>query len=241
VLLTTALLCTLVPAEAKPTGPPKPGVVFVVGGIGGLDPLNLWVKLALPRAGVPHELRTFNWTHGKGHLLRDLQDIRHLLAKSGELAEAIRAVKGAEPDRPVYLLGHSAGAAVSLAAAEQLPPGTVERIVLLASAVSPDYDLRPALRATRGEVVAFNSSCDLIFLSWGTSQFGTADRCYGTAAGLDGFRIPADLNDEDRSLYKKLVQVQWRPEHLLQFCGGGHHSPCMPIYLAKSVAPWLLP
>ena len=241
-LIAAALLCTVLPgADAGPVGPRRPGVVFVVGGIGGMDPVNLWVPLTLPRAGVPHELRNFPWTHGKGRLLRDLQDVRHILAKGAELADAVRAVKEADPDRPVYLLGHSAGAAVSLAAAEQLPPGTLERVILLAAAVSPEYDLRPALRATRNEIVCFNSTCDILFLSWGTSQFGTADRFYGPAAGLGGFRPPADLDDEGRSLYDKVVQVQWRPDHLLLFRGGLHHSSCMPLFLANSVAPWLFP
>jgi pimeloyl-ACP methyl ester carboxylesterase len=239
--LTTALLCTLLPADAGPAGPRKPGVVFVVGGVGGMDPVNLWGPLALPHAGVPHELRNFPWTHGKGHFVRDLQDFRHLQAKGGELAEAVRAVKEADPERPVYLLGHSAGAAISLIAAAQLPPATLERIILLASAVSPEYDLRPALRATRGEIVCFNSTCDFLFLSWGTSQLGTADRAYGPAAGFAGFRPPADLDHEGQSLYDKVVQVQWRPNHLLFFRGGLHHSSCMPLFLANSIAPWLIP
>lgn len=239
--LTLAILCALAPADNGPIAQPRPGVVFVVGGIGGLDPLNLWVPLVLPHAGVPHELRNFHWTHGKCRLLRDLQDVRNLEQKGCELAEEIRAVKAADPQRPVYLLAHSAGTAVCLAAAEQLPPGTIERIVLLAAAVSPDYDLRPALRATRLEVVAFSSSWDLFFLDWGTSQFGTADRFYGPSAGLRGFCRPAILDKEGQQLYDRLVQIQWKPGQLLQFCGGLHHSSCMPIYLSQSVAPWLRP
>jgi pimeloyl-ACP methyl ester carboxylesterase len=238
--VTAVSLCLFAAADGE-SGPPRPGVVFVVGGIGGLDPLNLSAALTLPCAGVPHELRNFNWTHGVGRPFRDLQDLPHLLAKAGELADAVRAVKAAEPDRPVYLLGHSAGAMVSLAAAGQLPPGTLERIVLLAAAVSPEYDLRPALRAARGGIVSFSAVTDWLFLGWGTGQFGTADRVHGPAAGLGGFRPPADLDDEGRSLYDKLVQVAWRPEHLLQFRGGLHHSGCMPVFLGTTVAPWLMP
>jgi pimeloyl-ACP methyl ester carboxylesterase len=238
--LPALLLCAAL-AAGPPAPDTRPGVVFVVGGIGGMDPLNLWAPLTLPLAGVPHELRNFPWTHGKCRPLRDLQDPRHIQEKGGELAAAVRAVKAADPGRPVYLVGHSAGAAVALAAAGQLPPGTLERVVLLAAAVSPDYDLRPALRATRGPVVSFSSAWDWLLLCWGTSQFGTADRVYGPAAGLDGFGVPADLDEEGRRLYGRLVQVRWRPEQLLQFRGGLHHSPCMPPYLAASVAPWLMP
>jgi pimeloyl-ACP methyl ester carboxylesterase len=228
-------------AAEPAAGPPRPGVVFTVGGISGLSPLGIWAKVALPWSGVPHELHDFEWTHGKGRPLRDLQDIRHLQAKADELATAVRAVKAADPDRPVYLVGHSAGGALSLMAAERLPEGTLERVVLLAPAVSAGYDLRPALRATRGEIVTFNSACDWFFLDWGTSQFGTADRVYGPSAGLNGFQIPEGLCDEDRLLYGRLVQVPWRWDMLLEGRGGNHHSTCMPLFLARHVAPWLGP
>jgi pimeloyl-ACP methyl ester carboxylesterase len=240
-LLALSLGCALQPVAADPPALPRPGVVFVVGGIGGLDPLNMWVPAVLPMAGIHHEMRNFPWTHGIGHLFLDLQDRPHLLAKGRELASAVQAIKAADPDRPVYLLGHSAGTAVSLAAAEQLPPGTLQRIVLLSAAVSPDYDLRPALRATREGIVSFNSGCDVIFLWWGTSQFGTADRVYAASAGLNGFRVPTSLDADGKALYERLIQVHWEPLDLFQFRGGWHHSPCMPIYLATAVAPWLIP
>src|SRR5262245_32112642 len=125
-----ALWClSAVPAPAADFTPAPRGVVFLLGGIGGLDPLGLSARHALPRAGVPHELREFVWQHGKGKFLRDLQDTRHLRAKADELAAAVREVKAADPARPVYLVGHSAGAWVVLAAAGQLPPRTLERVV----------------------------------------------------------------------------------------------------------------
>lgn len=229
-----------VPAAAPSATAPR-GVVFVIGGISGLDPLNFWAPLVLPHAGVPHELRNFPWTHGKGHPIRDLQDEPHLLAKAAELADAVRAVKAADPSRPVYLVGHSAGAAVALAAAAHLPPATLERVVLLSAAVSPGYDLQPALRATRTEIVAINSAWDWFYLSCCTTLLGTADRVYGPSAGLGGFSVPADLDEEGRSLYARVVQVHWQLGELLHCCGGGHDSPCMPLYLSRTVAPWLLP
>lgn len=247
VLLLVAAAIAVRPVPSGASEPPpamgkaRPGVVFVVGGISGLGPLGVWAKLTLPRAGVPHELREFDWTHGKGRPLRDLQDFRHLTAKADELAAAVRAVKESDPDRPVYLVGHSAGGALVLMVAGRLPKGTLQRVVLLAPAISAGYDLRPALRATRGEIVSFNSTYDRFYLDWGTSQFGTADRVYGPAAGLEGFRLPDDLDDAGRLAYGRLVQVSWRWEMLLEGCGGTHHSSCMPLFLARHVAPWLAP
>src|SRR5262249_40427310 len=52
----------------EPAGPR--GVVFVVGGVGGFDVLANAAQWALPRAGVPHEVREFVWTHGWGQLFK---------------------------------------------------------------------------------------------------------------------------------------------------------------------------
>jgi pimeloyl-ACP methyl ester carboxylesterase len=239
-----ALVSLLVAPAAGPAraNPEDAGVVFVVGGIGGIDPLQAFAPLALPWAGLPHQVRVFEWTHGKGRLLLDLQDEDNLQAQGARLAEEVQACRACEPDRPVYLLGHSAGAGVILAAAEHLPPRAVERIVLLSAAVSPGYDLRPALRATHREVVSFYSTGDRLFLDWGTSLFGTTDRVYGPSAGAYGFVPPECLDAGDRKLYGRLVQISWRLEMCLDSLGGGsHHANCTPLFLARRVAPWLLP
>lgn len=229
-------------ARAEPSAPnPLPGIVYVVEGIGGWDILGASAHWSLPRAGVPHEIRSFVWTHGRGKIFKDLQDLRHLLRKADQLAEEVRWYKSLYPDRPVYLLGKSGGAGVVLAAAGQLPPDTLERIVLLSAAVAPTYDLRPALRATKSEFVSFHSTHDQFVLRWGTKQFGTADRYYGPSAGLRGFHVPEDLSAEDRFLYDRLVQVPWKPEMILEGHTGSHMGTSMPGFLSKEVAPWLKP
>src|SRR5205085_469264 len=128
-------------------------VIFLVEGIGGLDLVGQSAHWALPHAGVPHEIRDFFWTHGKWQFLKDLQDTSHLRSKADELATEILRVKQTDPERAVYILAKSGGTGLALAAAEQLPANTLERMILLSAAVSPTIDLRPALRATRGEIV----------------------------------------------------------------------------------------
>jgi pimeloyl-ACP methyl ester carboxylesterase len=233
------LPCTL--AAPPQTERPRPGVVFVVDGIGGLNPLGRWARVALPLAGVPHEVRPFHWTHGVLRPLRDLQDTRHLIERAAALADEVLRVKAEDPDRPIYLIGHSAGAALVLIAAGRLPDATLERVVLLSAAVSPTFDLTGALKATRGEVVSYSSACDWFYLWWGTSQFGTADRTYGPSAGLGGFVPPDGLDEEGRALYARLVQRPWQPQALLECRGGGHTSTTAPWFLARHVAPWLRP
>jgi pimeloyl-ACP methyl ester carboxylesterase len=221
--------------------PPKRGVVFVVGGIGGYDCVGWAAEWALPRSGVPHEVRDFVWTHGWGHLFKDLQDTQHLLKKADELAAEVRSIKAHDPDRPVYLVGKSGGTGLVLAAAEQLPPDTLERVILLSAAVSPTYDLRHALRASKGGIVCFVCCHDKLILGWGTSQFGTTDRFYGPSAGLVGFVVPQNLSEDDRRLYDRLLQIPWQSRMILEGHPGTHFGTSMPGFVAKEVAPWLMP
>jgi pimeloyl-ACP methyl ester carboxylesterase len=244
--LTVSLVVILSAEEMRAAPDPEScscaeGVVFVAGGVGALDPLGMWAKVAFPLAGVHHEVRDFAWTTGFGRLIRDLQDTRNLCLKADELAREVMRYKQEFPGRPVYLMGHSGGTGLVLAAAERLPPATLERVILLSAAVSPGYDLRPALRATSGELISFHSPMDRFWLHWGTSRFGTMDRVYCRSAGVHGFVPPDDLDAEGERLYERLVQVGWKPEMLLTNHSGFHFSTSMPGFLARHVAPWLHP
>lgn len=236
-----ALAGTVALPRAGATEPEKPkaGVVFVVGGIGGLDSVGRAAVHVFPQMGLTHDVRDFVWQHGTGHFLKDLQDTDYLVEKAADLAAEVRRVKAADPDRPVYLIGKSAGAGIVLFAAEQLPPATIERLILLSAAVSANFDLRPALRATCNEVVSFHSCYDWLILGLGTKEFGTADRVHGKSAGLHGFVKPADMNAEDAKLYRRLVQVPWSPDMVSGLNLGGHQGTSMPGFLKREVAPWL--
>jgi hypothetical protein len=192
-------------------------------------------------AGVNCEVLPFDWTHGKGHILKDLQDTRNHAKKTAELAEKLNRLHEADPDRPIFLIGRSGGSVLALGATEELPPQTLERIILLSAAVSPTYDLRPALRATKQEIVSFYSDLDWFVLGWGTWQFGTADRFYTPSAGKSGFVVPPDADEETAAQYRRLVQIGWTPGMILRGNTGGHTGTAMPTFLASDVAPWLKP
>jgi pimeloyl-ACP methyl ester carboxylesterase len=216
-------------------------VVFCADGAGGFAGTSDTLREVLAARHAPVHVQGVDWSHGYGRVLADQVDWCHAVAEGRRLAEQVRAVRAASPGRPVYLVGHSAGTGVVLAAAGGLPPDTLERVILLAPAVSPTFDLRPALRACRGGIVSFNSPLDRFMLHWGTCTFGTVDRVYGPAAGCCGFQAPDRLDGEGRALYERLVQVPWSWGKLLEFRGGLHNSTCMPVFLARQVAPWLRP
>src|SRR5919198_4530808 len=145
----------------RPDCPPPPApcadVVFVANSSGDLRTTTAALCRAVEAEGAPLRVETFAWSHGPGRYLTDHVDHANQRAQGCRLAALVAARRRDCPGAAVYLVGHSAGAAVVLAAAESLPPGSVERVVLLAPSVSYDYDLRPALRAARLGVDAFTS------------------------------------------------------------------------------------
>ena len=119
---------------------------------------------------------------------------------------------------------------------------TVERVVLLAPALSPGYDLTAALRAVRREIVVFWSPLDVIVLGAGTRLFGTIDRVKTVGAGLVGFQVPRSVTSTDVARgreYGKLRQVRWQPRMAASGYFGGHMGPDSPLFLRKYVVPLL--
>jgi pimeloyl-ACP methyl ester carboxylesterase len=183
-------------------------VVFIANGSGDFRTVSDSLSCAVAAEGVPLRLETFVWSHGFGCYLSDHADHVNQVAQGRRLAGLVAEWRRACPDRAVYLVGHSAGCAVVLAAAEVLPPGSVERILLLAPSVSAGYDLRPALVCARGGIDTFYSRRDLVMLGAGVTLAGTADRRWEPAAGRVGFQ-PVLVGPGDAALYGKLRQHPW--------------------------------
>jgi pimeloyl-ACP methyl ester carboxylesterase len=215
-------------------------VVLVADGAGGFLMASHSLRQTAVADGLPLDIETFDWTHGHWRILADQLDRQHAVDEGAELARQVCQLEQTCPGARVSLVGHSAGCAVVLAAAESLPAGSVDRIVMLAPAVSSDHDLRPALACTRRGVDVFYSTSDLLYLGFGVAVFGTADRERGAAAGRVGFR-PTLAGPADAALYEKLRQYPWDPR--LSWTGnrGGHYGAYQPGFLRLAVLPLLLP
>ncbi len=197
------------------------------------------MRQTIAEAQMPLEVHSFRWTHGYLRVVSDQIHSTHLQRAGRKLADLVLSCRQEAPDQRIYLVGHSAGCGVVLIAAEQLPPNTVERIVLLAPAVSAKRDLRGALRSSCQGIDAFISSRDWCCLGLGTLLAGTTDRCWLTgAAGKIGFQ-PTLTAPEDEVLYAKLRQYPWNPS--LSWTGhkGGHYGSYQPGFLRAFVLPLL--
>jgi pimeloyl-ACP methyl ester carboxylesterase len=215
------------------------GVVFVANGSGDFQTVSQNLTEVVAEAALPLQVDTFVWSHGYLRYLYDHVDHDGHLSQGRLLAARVAEYRQAYPMRRIHLIGHSAGSAVVLAAAEMLPPGSVDRVILLAPSVSREYDLRPALRTSRCGIDVFHSDRDRFILGLCMQIVGTADHGSRTAAGRWGF-TPVICDPADTVLYSKLRQHPWDPAIEWTGNGGGHYGTNKPEFLRAYVLPLLV-
>jgi pimeloyl-ACP methyl ester carboxylesterase len=234
--------CAGASVRVESRAPPEAarGLVLVVDGAGGHQIAARTISATVDEQRLPLHVRSFDWAHGTGLGIADEVDQDHSRCSAARLAEEVALYRKQYPRLPIYLVAYSAGASVALRAAEQLPAGSVERIVLLAPAVSVDYDLRPALACSRLGIDSFRSERDTFYLGVGTGLLGTSDGRRGEAAGRYGFRPVVD-SPADAALYAKLREHPWDP--CVEWTGhkGEHNGGYHTRYFAAYVLPLLLP
>ena len=217
---------------------PVGAVIFCADGAGGFRGTTEALRENLGERSVVR-VELFDWSHGRGRMLSDHLHHRNIVEQGRRLACESQALKASRPDVPIYLIGHSAGCAVALIAAESTPPGVIDRVVLLAPSVSSKYDLRPALSRTR--IDAFTSRADWIVLGLNMRVFGTTDRRWTTTAGRVGFE---QVGEEpcDQALYARLCQHPWDPSQADTGHKGGHYGSFEDSkYLRAYVLPLMPP
>ncbi len=218
-------------------------LAIVADGVGGFDICGTGLRYVMGAAGLSHAVEVYPWGHGFGRWLADLTDVANRDAKARSIAELVTGFKTAQPDEPVFLVAKSGGSGAVVRALEMLDQDAVERVILLAPALSPGYELSRALRAVRHEMVVFWSPLDVFILGLGTLVFGTVDRVRTAGAGLVGFACPieGDFPAARTCAYTKVRQIRWRPSMISSGYLGGHFGPDSPLFLKKYVVPLLRP
>jgi pimeloyl-ACP methyl ester carboxylesterase len=220
----------------RPAAYPRKGVVLVLGGSGNDYSVSENLGPLLSARGVPLKTVDMHWCRKEGPF-QDHRDHDGQMLAARRVADYVAAYRRYYTYDKIYLIGHSSGTHVVLVAAGSLPPGYVDRLVLLAPSVSCNYDLRPALRACAGGILSTYSPGDTI-LGFGSTAFATADRKWTTTAGEDGF-IPPPANHPDRYLYRNLRQIAYDPAMIKQGHLGGHFGVTRSAYLSTYVVPFL--
>jgi hypothetical protein len=229
--------------------PPRhQALTIVADGVGGFDVCGTGLQYIMGAAGLSHAVEVYPWGHGSGRWLADLTDVANRDAKARSIAEMVKNFKMARPEGLVFLVAKSGGAGVVICALERLEADAVERVVLLAPALSPKYDLSQALHAVHREIVVFWSPLDVFILGLGTLIFGTIDRVHTAGAGLVGFAQPGFAQpalrgslESSNCAYSRVRQIRWRPAMITTGYLGGHFGTDSPLFLKKYVLPLLQP
>lgn len=178
--------------------------------------------------------------------------------QADRLAKFLAEQRGAWPQRPLYLVGYSAGAYIAVRALELLENrygngqldtsddiskvysdhAMIDSAVLLAGCVDPGRDLSNARRMVRKRFVVTYSIADWALLGLGTMLAGTCDRRHTASLGMVGPR-PAATTDAAASGCVAVTSVAWSPADMALGHWGDHFGAASPGYIARKVAPLL--
>jgi hypothetical protein len=225
-------------ATTQPVAPaatwPKPAVpayVLHLPGIAGERWIDRNMIRGLVQGGVEGETEIYDWT-GTDHGLIALTNSKRHQKEADIVAERLTAVRRENPTREIVITAHSGGTGVAVFALERLPADVqVDRVVLIASALSPGYDLSAALRHVSGTMFSFHSALDIAVLNVGTTMMGTIDGRKSAAAGCLGFTVPEGADHEQ---YKKLRQFEYSGQWM-QWGNAGSHIGAMSRPFARAV------
>jgi hypothetical protein len=238
--LMSALLVWLVPmpgrAATNTRETPRPWFLHL-NGIGGERVCDHTLVSGLTAGGFDADFHIYDWTEGDiGIVALQRHDIHPIEAR--KVADMIIQQFNANPTQPIYMTGHSGGAAILTWALELLPDEIkVESACMFAPALSPDYDLTKALKHVKGKLYVFSSPHDFVVLGTGTKMFGTMDGVRTEAAGLKGFIQP---KAGDAEQYKKIVPQPYQRVWALRYGNVGSHICALRPKFARDYVARLL-
>lgn len=207
------------------------GITFYCPGAGNVDFGDVGIREGLEAAGYTGQVATVTWTVSVNPAIDQAVRVNARLG-AASLADAICQYKRKFPDKPVNLIGLSAGTGVAIWALENVPPDVkVDNVILLGSSLSSTYDVSEALKRVKGKIYNYYSSSDAV-LAIPMKVFGTIDGAFGEdGAGAVGLRSPRGRD--------RIVNIPWRSEFSRYGYNGGHtdstSSPFVRAVLSKHV------
>jgi pimeloyl-ACP methyl ester carboxylesterase len=189
--------------------PDRPNTVIIVPGIGGDGEVYAKVVRSLHDHGSDDCLRVYDWGSSWFLVLRSIGSSDLHDHAEHRLAERIIQWRSDHPGSRIALIGHSAGAGVVLGALPRLPAGmSVAPVILLAPAVSPDFDLRPALQHAN-VIHVFYSHRDDFWQGIAPDIFGNYDGVHRNGAGRKGFTLTLLDPSEKVRVVQHAYQDDW--------------------------------
>jgi len=211
------------------------GLVIVLPGIDGCTTVGDGIARGLYAGGIRSAVEIHDWRSFRGWNPFHLVTARKNFSRARQIVQRIADYHTEYPGRPVHLVGHSAGAGMVLFVLQQLPAGVmVESAVLLAAAVSRDFEVDTLSLRTQSGIWNFWSRGDLPTLGLGTLIFGTMDRRHAASAGAFGFRL---RRDSQLTPIRKLHEVGYQYAMARCWNLGGHFGCTNAAFVSRYVVP----
>ncbi len=212
------------------------GLVVILPGIEGKGISSESIREGLLEGGVSYWIETFQWgmpVPGLGMAFNQM-DVGRNRDQAEKLAIRIYEYQRAYPGRPIFLVGHSGGSGVAVFALESMSrlrdAKPVSGAILIASSLSANYNLSPALKNTRYGIVSVSNPFDLAVLGIGTAAMGNVDGTRSASAGRTGFAM------EDAKLFKMPVTISM----LRGIRITPHQAATTTSFVRKNIAPWII-
>ena len=218
-------------AAPEAAASPIEGRLLILPGVGNTR-FHLAAFVAATEAQLPRfavEVRTW----GEPFMtIRNLRAYERNVATAASIAAEIADWRRAHQGTPFYLVGYSGGGGMATLVTAALPADvSIDRLVLIAPAIAPDYPIVTAVVPhVREFVVNYASERDLQ-VGWGTRTFGTIDRKNTVSAGAIGFAA----QDE------RLLQYRWSAADVPFGHAGNHLAYLNPRWQAAKLLPALDP
>lgn len=228
-----AFLALLTGCATTVIAPQRPNTVIVLPGIGGDSPVYTQVVRSLYDHGSDDCLRVFSWGYSWPLFwFTNSSEALHDFTEQ-QLADQIVQWRADHPHSQIVLIAHSAGAGVVVGALSRLSgPIQVGPVILLAPSLSPDFDLRPALKHA-GIIHVFYNPDDDFWQGWGPTIFGTYDGAHRDGAGRKGFSLTSLSPAEKARVIQHPYQSEWNDlgNH------GGHFDWMAEPFVAAVLKP----
>jgi pimeloyl-ACP methyl ester carboxylesterase len=223
--------------SAATTAPTTNPYLLHLPGIAGEKTIDRRFVAGIQDGGFHGPIDVYDWTeHDPGIAALLGYQRNHKEAKL--IADRLAQRRATHPNEKIYLTSHSGGGALAVWALQDLPPGvTINTLVMMSPALSPDYDLTAALKHVSGHAYVFSSLADLLVLGTGTRLLGTMDGVKTDAAGRVGFTRPPT---GDPAQYKKLIAMPYDPAWMKYGDMADHIGGMTRPFAENIIAPLIL-
>jgi len=213
-----------------------PGHVVLLPGIEGGTWQFAYLIEGLRAGGVEWEIEVIPWGTPPLHSMANLTDLPANHERAKRIAARLAELRRDAPDAPLVLVGYSGGGGLAMLTANILPADVkLDRIVLIAAAISNTFMTNLAEDACNDKVVSFHSPRDEM-VGLGTKLFGTIDRVKTVSAGHSGFVDQEGKLRSSPKLRQIAYDASWgRYQHL-----GGHVGYLTHSWAKNILAPEIL-